>query len=83
MSDYTPEHLATDEPLAVELVEQTDHRLLLLTIAVLGSALLTGMVGTILLALQEKDVPEVLAVTIGAVSGSLGTLLVRSAGSSR
>ncbi len=66
------------EPLPVELVPRTDNRLLLSTIAVLGAALLTGMVGTILLALSSLPVPDVLAVTIGAVSGSLGTLLVRA-----
>lgn len=68
----------TTEPLPVELVPRTDNRLLLSTIAVLGAALLTGMVGTILLALSSLPVPDVLAVTIGAVSGSLGTLLVRA-----
>lgn len=67
-----------DTPLPVELVPRPDNRLLLATIAVLGSALLVGLIGVILLALNDVEVPEVLGVTVGTVAGSLGTLLVRT-----
>lgn len=65
------------EPVPVELVPRPDNRMLLATIAVLGAVLLVGVVGVILGMLYDKTVPDVLAVTIGTVAGSLGTLLVR------
>ncbi len=74
-NDYSP-----GDPLPVELVPRPDNRLLLAVIVVLGTALLVGMVSTTLGMLYDKTIPDVMAVTIGTVAGSLGTLLVRSSG---
>ena len=56
--------------------------LLVLGLPVFVVLLLTGMVGTIVLAARDLSVPDVLAVTIGTVAGALASLLVRGAGSS-
>ena len=74
MTDPNPTPLP--QPLDVELVEQPPSRVQLFAVVGIVAGLLLGMAGIIVLSYAGRDTPDVLDVTLGALAGSLASLLL-------
>ena len=59
-------------------VTATNRRLYFAVIVILGLVLLVGVVGWIILALDDKSLPEGLGVILGTVAGGLVALITDS-----